>query len=486
MSNTRRTKDRSGFNPERYMSSLALSQARALPGNLVAVRCSVLEEPKDRRLVYFLQALSHREGGLRRVAAELFAIFPDRIGTESMHRFGILPGKTYSEEQARKVLGDFDDVRARLDEPVALTVDEALKKCWDCVDNFAEFLESLCLDPEKEITPSERLGVYPCHVHYFRDLLGALFEYQRRKEADAQQRFVPTGISEKIFEELNYSQDQRCLVVIDGKSRIGKTTSVKAWCEARLGGVRYVPVPPTNDERSFFVAVARALGTADATTFKAAQIRDRVEKVLETGHIMLVFDEAHYLWPQYRGETLPFRINWILTALVNNGVPVALVTTPQFVRNQRRVEKSTEWESEQLKGRIGHWLTLPESPTDKDMGAVAKALLPEGNPADLGALVDYATASQRYFAGIDFVVRRARYLAEKRGAAVRSADLREALANGILPSDAAMREALASALPAKSKRSPRMKSAEAPSIHRRDLASVPLGQRSEPSAVVIS
>src|ERR1035438_5011256 len=91
MSNTRRAEPGTPLRQERWASSEEFE--RGLLGNLVARRCSALDKPEDRQLVYFLQSRSHREGGIERVAAEMRAMFPERIGTASMHRFGMKPGQ---------------------------------------------------------------------------------------------------------------------------------------------------------------------------------------------------------------------------------------------------------------------------------------------------------------------------------------------------------------------------------------------------------
>lgn len=92
----------------------------------------------------------------------------------------------------------------------------------------------------------------------------------------------------------------------------------------------------------FYRAIARSLGVSINLSSKAQQLRNRVEDVLQRGDLMVIFGEAHYLWPQCNHrEALPARINWIMTALVNYGVSAALVTTPQFTRAQQLVEKRT-------------------------------------------------------------------------------------------------------------------------------------------------
>ena len=76
------------------------------------------------------------------------------------------------------------------------------------------------------------------------------------------------------------------------------------------------------------------------------------EEFFRKTRLMLVIDEAHYLWPQHeRIYSTPELINWVNTALVNHQVPVALICTDQFAKIKARVEKQTGGTSEQLKHR---------------------------------------------------------------------------------------------------------------------------------------
>jgi hypothetical protein len=172
--------------------------------------------------------------------------------------------------------------------------------------------------------------------------------------------------------------------------------------------------------------------------------RNMHEEALQSSGLAVVFDEAHYLWPNsaYR-DALPGRINWIMTALVNCGVPTCLVTTPQFMRTQKRVESRSCWTSEQFIGRIGHYEKLPDSLAKPDLEKVAKSLLPEGDAKTIELLVCYAQGSAKYLAGIESAVRRGRYLASHshRGQ-VGFADIKRAIQESVIPSDSALAQAL--------------------------------------------
>ncbi|HTD67255.1 MAG TPA: zonular occludens toxin domain-containing protein [Candidatus Limnocylindria bacterium] len=168
---------------------------------------------------------------------------------------------------------------------------------------------------------------------------------------------------------------------------------------------------------------------------------------MQGGDLMLVFDEAHYLFPQRDiRRAMPERINWLMTALINHGVPVALVTTPQFTQNQRAVEESVRWRSDQLVGRIGHYEKLPDSLTPDDLEMVARFLAPEADDKSIGLLKDYAESSSKYLAGIEAVVRRSRFMALKENRkTISRTDIKRAISESVIPSDSALAQTLAAA-----------------------------------------
>jgi len=452
VSNTRHAAPGAPLKQQRYASSPELETG--LLANLVAKRCRTIESQADRELVWFLQLLSHRQGGLAAVARELRERFADRMGTKAMRRIGIKPGQVCKAEQVRAIRADLpafggddfllkgekdwflaDERERSYSHPNSYPSERFLDLCHRTADDLEDRLIRLCLDPAVSV----RGGVW-----YFHELADCLREYQAARIVELRAATVVTQIGQQIYETLDYAAQSHCLVLIDGLARTGKTFAAKAWCEQRPGSARYVQVPSTNDEVGFFRAIAKALGVSSGLSWKAVQLRERIEEVLQSGDLTLVLDEAHYCWPttDYR-YALPGRITWLMTALLNHRVSVALVTTPQFIRTQKVVERRTNWTSEQLVGRIGHYQKLPDSVPESDLEKVAQAFVPEADDRSIEALVAYAQGSAKYLAGIESVARRARYLAGKeQRERVAFKDIRLAIREGVIPSDAALAEAL--------------------------------------------
>jgi hypothetical protein len=300
-----------------------------------------------------------------------------------------------------------------------------LEGCPDLVRNF-------CLDPA--FSPD---GVdHPA----FRDLRPALFEYMDRWEKERLERLVITEVGRKVIEALDYAESQRCLALVEGFARTGKSYVAKAWCVARPGRRRYLSLTESTSDKEFFREIAKALRAASSYGFKGNELRERVNDILQLGHLSLVIDEAHFLWPTRNvREATPRRIEWVRTSLANHGVPVVMVATHQFTKAQQQIEKHTNWSSEQLVGRIAFCAKLPDRLDPKDIEAVARFHLPEAEPRSIKFLVDYVVASKKHLASIEHGVKAARHQAALAGRAkVTYADIMLGFNNTVLPSDRAL------------------------------------------------
>ena len=392
---TRHAKQGSPLRQERFASSLK----QGLLANLVARRCATLGPPQSRAAIWFAQWRSWQPGGL---------------------------------------VGLWREMRQSLGLPAVES---------DSEPEYVEGLERMCLDPDVSLDGSDDSDDLDNElVPVFREDWQAL-EACRAKWISELPARVETCIVKRVASALEYCQQTRTLTLIDGPARIGKSFAARIFCEESAGLARYVQVPCSNDEASFFRAIGQSLGVSSSLQLKAGEIRARVEEVLRAGDLMLVLDEAHYLWPQqWRPYASPTRVNWIMTALVNYNVPCACVTTPQFYASQKRVERLTEWTSEQFIGRIGHLERLPSKLGRADLVKVAQALLPGADAASWGALAAYADVSKKHLASIEAIAKRAAWLARQDGQSAATATyVRRAMKESIIPSDTALAESLAPA-----------------------------------------
>ncbi len=505
MSSTRTASNDSALRQERYASSPKFE--RGLMATRVAALCETIDAKEDRELIWFIQYLSHQDGGLPAVARDLLTRYPERIGTPSMLEIG--EAGNYTAEQVRKIRMDLppgyrdqfplkgetrrdikklhwaDAAAAMLEEcRLENVADEAMENCdfseveiqredqrlieeaerhptsypvaefhqlcqraavngttapfglaSEETHNLERQLSEMCLNPE--------WGFAAGGPWYFRRLVETIRDYQADFVKSKQAGVVVTALGKRVCEALDYTSQAGLLTLMPGETRTGKTFSARAWCDQHPGRARFIEVPPGNDETGFFRSLARGLGLGNFLNYKTTEIRDRVEAVLLGGDILLVLDEAQRLWPQRNLRYgFPIRVVWVMK-WANEGVPIAMISTPQFVETQKSVEKCG-WNSAQLTGRIGHYEPLPVDLSVDDLKAVAKAVLPEADAQILRALALYAQASERYLAAIDSISNRARWIADRAGRKTATTeDVQMAMKESVVPNDTKLKLALA-------------------------------------------
>lgn len=402
MSSTRHAPEGAPISYGRYMSSPEFVAIRGIPGTVVAAKAQLYPSPRKRSLLFFLQSLSLRDGGLRKVAQKLKASIQDK-------------------------------------------------------SDLASLLIELCINPKFVISFKDESGSRRSSSLLCTRISDAVREFQDAYEAMVNKEFVQTTIGKEIHETLDHALATGHMVVVEGESGSGKTTAVKAWCAARQGQVRFVSLNAITHKTGFFQGLATAIGLA-ASKRKATDMQVKVEDFFGKTGLMLVIDEAHYLWPQHeRSHSNPELVDWINTALVNQRVPVALICTDQFAKLKVRVEKRTGWTSEQLEHRVKRYKKLPSTPAKADLEAVAARLLAmrwnaseqQWNLAGSSAsrnfvhlVVGYALTCKMSLPAISDTIEEARYQARKNGRTqIAARDLRNALLDFRIPSDAALQRA---------------------------------------------
>ncbi len=412
MSSTRHAPEGAAISYEKYMSSPEYAELRGIPGTTVAAKAQLYTEARKRSLLFFLQSLSLKDGGLQRVSRRLLERFPDHSEAELAH-----------------------------------------------------FLVEFCINPKLvvQFSDEESPPNQPSSVPFYTEIADALRELQTRYEAKIKSDFVLTTIGKEVFETLDHALAIGKMVVIEGESGSGKTTAAEAWCRQRQGHARFVSLSGITHKTGFFRQLATAIGLA-ASKRKGSDIQVKVEEFFHKTRLMLVIDEAHYLFPRLQQrESSPVLVDWINTALVNHNVPVALICTDQFAKLKARVEKQTGWTSEQLEHRVKRYKRLSSRPTKEDLEAVAAKLLairwnvqqekwnvagPTPHRDFIKMIVGYALTSKMRLPAVAATVEEARYQARKNGRSyIVATDIRTALLDYQIPSDEALRNAFQSDQP---------------------------------------
>ena len=505
------------------MKSVEFSSVRGVSAVVVSLRAMHLLSAAKQDFIWYLQWLSLRDGGFRRLARELVKMFPERLGTPEMHKANLVSGKTYHEDvvcAAEIALGirsayeflDWDSLLS--DRPYSDGITDKAVGQTTCSSRDRQSLKDLCrqaalgqLQPGSrfkqlesdvqrgksfERLPIENLLVELCtnpklnfdlpgidgfveeyeterameadpelvrddfkiaRLIYFQDIIGALVEYRARHLKRVKSSFCLTAIGEKVWETLDFALKGKCMVLVNGLPGRGKSEAAKAMCELNSGRARYVSLKGVATKTGMFRAICTALGITYAYGRTAPEMQARIEDVLSRSKIMLVIDEAHFAFNQGQQMTArPELIDWIDTALCNDdtnhrgSVPVALITTPQFLDRLARAKNQVGWNYEQFRRRAGRWVTLPPQNSEADIFAVARSVFPKACEASIKEIVSYALLCHRDLSAVGDVAREVRVMMgteDLTGATL--AQIRHAIDDFLIPSDLAFTVGLASA-----------------------------------------
>ena len=375
---TRRATDSTGpIRQERFASSAV--HRPGLLGNLVSRRASLETSSEIISLLWFLQELSHRTGSRTHRTCALFPNWP----TGSENPTGGLD--RVAEDLLRLYPG----------------------KVSGSVGRLSKLLAEFCINP----------AFIPSRFPSGSKTVEALQEYQELFSLQVGRPVAETSITRQIFEALDYSLTCRGITLIKGIYRSGKSYSAQAWAMSHAGRIRYVSLSSAPDDTAFYRDLCRGLGVATALSYQTPQLRDRLTETLRTQQIALVIDEADYLFAQTdRPKGPPERINWLMTSVINAGVPVALVASRNFDRALRLLERTSHsWGSEQFRGRIRMTVELPETITEQDLMKIAQSLLPETDGAT-GLLAVGASQRERGGLGnLETICTRALHLSAQEG-----------------------------------------------------------------------
>jgi hypothetical protein len=386
--------------------------------------------PGERRVLWWLHALAAEPGAVERVCAEVVKANPERLETDTMAKIGTPPGGVFSETDARRIRRELED-NAHPDAQTARDreIDEALA-------------EALSGHPRPMIAPKERSLAYfrgACQANagslpalvmqrlrqglvadpaWFQDLPGALAEYASREGTAAGDSFYQTNVGKVVWGTLEWCLVERRPVYLCGREGRGKSEAARAFVRAHRGEARIFTVPGNGTKPEIFREMAGALGLPHRSANGAGMLPAQIADVLRRSGLALVIDEAHFLLMRRGQGGRPEMLDWIDSALVDHGVPVALVSTPQFHRDLGSLEKTTGYNAGQFLRRFaGRWKPLPETTERADLLAIAARELPRAGAGLREKAVDYAIQTGRDVSGLGDVIKEARSLARRAGRA---------------------------------------------------------------------
>ena len=448
---TRRADPNAPLSQERYMSSPEFSELHGVNGMAVAKRCALLDSPLKQQLLWFIQGLSLLKGGCKTLAIELLKMFPERVGTHTMHKLGMEKGQRYTGREAGEIEGELDvsnDCTVDKLRGLPGDISDLLDAAWDdshlkaavnygpsvpwqnlhskCLEaakaSLPDFLIELCINPALHFpalgeSEEERWDAQIARVSYFQNIIGALFEYKRRYEEQVRAEFCHTAISRRMWKQFDDAAKTGTMIVIDGLEGRGKTEATAAWANCHLGLARSSSLKGITTKTAQFRALAQSFGVSHGNSRKASEMQASVEEVLRISGLMLIIDEAHHCFNQGpRMYTRPEMLDWIDTALCNPPLPVALITTPQFLICMERAAGQVGWNYRQFRRRCKRYVTLAPKNSHEDIEAVARKLLPGADRATIKQMMAYEALSKRDLSAVGDVAREAKLLAEEDGA----------------------------------------------------------------------
>lgn len=467
MSSTRHATPDSPLRQERYSSSPAFISG--LKAHLIARRCSKIERAEDREIIWLLQSLSHSKTGMAGVCDDIISQFDYRLGTSSMiglstgvctakqviaireempktkHESFLLQDELsereilicevyenplYPEAEIRHPNYAKEAHRSAAARPVSYPVSSFREVCRDAArENLCDYLMVFCIDPEAKID---------CPPWYFAALFECLREFQKQWAEKQRENFVETAVVKEVYSAIDFSTGTRQMILATGKIGSGVSSAAKSWCNQFPGCARYVLTPSSNNQRDFFMAIAGALGVPDGFSKKVSELKERCEQALQGRDITLIFDSANDLLPNTNlRESMPDRIQWILSALIPNGVPVVLLGLPNFLEKLRLFHGKGGWTAPEFTSQCD-CRELPELGV-KDIAEIARSILPGIDKARLKDLCAYAVSSPEPLSVVRKAKRTADFEAKKSGRSeANGEDVSNALNLRVIPSDRAI------------------------------------------------
>ncbi len=270
--------------------------------------------------------------------------------------------------------------------------------------------------------------------------LGVLHEFTKALNLKIRDKFHLTNVGSKVWETLDWCLEERRPCFIEGHTGRGKSTATRAWYEAHRGDSRYVSLSGLRTQRAFFEAIATAYGVNFSTAKAPNEIRFRLHDVIVRSGLILILDEAHHALPERQRDNRPVLIDWIDCDLCNAGVPVVLVSTPQFGPCLAEFAKRTNWNVQQFIRRFsGRWKVLDEKTTETDLAALAQQAMPKLGTKGVEFAVACAQTIGRDVSGLFDLVHDAERRARKAGRTdVTKQDLLEAFDLDRVPTENAM------------------------------------------------
>jgi len=224
-------------NQGRYMSSPEFTELRGICGTAVSTKAAMLVSARQRSLLYWLQSMFMEPGGRKKFVSDFLASYPERLGSPTMHKLGVKAGQVYRAEDAEQI-----QMELRLFRNKDRRVETFLDECRKQSATLEDFLLELCLNPKVEFQAPGETDVHlmlqrlemqhladiqetdfqNADVNYFKDIIPALFDFQKRYAENVRKNFVMTNIGQAAWDTLDFGLETGKMVVIEGDARLAR------------------------------------------------------------------------------------------------------------------------------------------------------------------------------------------------------------------------------------------------------------------------
>lgn len=350
--------------------------------------------------------------------------------------------------------------------PASFTTGDFLRWADEkCRFRLETLLKDFCLNPEQEI------GDPP----YFQNIIHALTASAEKWAQNHREGVAETSVSRALAEAVEYARATGSVVLFSGENSIGKSFQARALCEQRPGVARFWSVAAGNDRRSFFKGGVDAYGGPAGHAYKALELQQRLEEILAHSGTVTVFDSALQLLPDREREATPDRVDWIVTALAERGLPAVILADASFDVRLLAIQERSRWSMRAFDERVFRW-PVPQL-TREDIQATAAAMFPCAGPKGLAALVHVtATAGAGSLGFLEKTRRSASFNAGKDS--MKADHIRQALSGHVIPHMQRHAEAKAHAQKKAARKFTRTPApATAPRIARESVAATPRSLR---------
>jgi len=414
----------------------------------------IAKQPRLTELLWFLQWQSMQPGGLQKFALDLIGQFSNCVGPTLLiktapakltpeqcdgiwrslpesSREDIIPKDAWWVKNLHEDVFDehplpsekqkLASIIAKLNRQAFVDVSMTAAR-----EHLGPYLASLCNEPCRLATfPYEDgASTFNAPPWYFEEIIPTLFAAMDAHAERVNKDIVMTEVALKVFDGMEYASLRNGLARITGSSRFGKTEAVKAWCNGHPGKARLVSTPCSNRDIDLYRAVADALGLEYDYRTPHDKLKETVEYVIKHSALMFVFDEAHFLFPaRFNKNTVPMRLNWVRTQMVDRKNPVVLVTTPQSYDHAReKFLKTSGYNDAQWSGRIVRRIQLPEQLEYNDLLAIVQMKCPKLDRDMQDLVLAKAFQTLTYIVAVESIGNLAQYIADRDGHAAVTCD----------------------------------------------------------------